>query len=207
VLLGVADGVGSRPNSHLAAAAALDGAFGASEELGALLDPSPTMEAFEAVVSRASAEILHVCSTEEVDRSTLATTMVVAGIGGDDGNRWVRAVRVGDSDGYLVRDGQWHLLFPAEDESSVISSTNTESLPSEAPALQVAEHEVLPGDVIVLCTDGFSGTLNGAGRSAYLAEQWGSSVPSLTELLWHVDAMVRSYGDDRSVAVWWEARA
>ncbi len=205
VVLAVADGVGSQELSHHGSAAAL------------LALAEITNQVWLQVVSGTDAGVLTVfehvdgmirseARLKSVEPVALSTTLTFAVVTGerDQSPRKAHVFRVGDSPAFLVRAGTWTELFEAG-PSTEISSTGTACLPAMVPAIERVDFRLDAGDILVLSTDGFSGTLRVDGRDDYLAQQWASGPPSLTELLWHVDAMVKSYDDDRSVAAWWEA--
>jgi len=202
VVLGVADGVGSQPMSHIGSYAALLG-LGKAPNAWQLLADGRHQEAALAFATSAQREVVRFASGYKVDPIATSTTLTFAVIWSDAaGGRNFVVARVGDSEAHLIRGAEWIALFGNSADAD-LESTGTYCLPSNGTVPEVVAGTLLPGDVLLVCTDGFAGTLNAAGRREHLQQSW-QTPPSLTELLWQVDASVRSYGDDRSVAAWWE---
>lgn len=214
VLLVVADGVGSQPHSHRG-----------SNGIGRLL----------AQQIRTMEPLLHAC-LEAADETTFAGLVnravfeAAAGLGREAENHklpprsystTMRAllvpldpdvhvrgfVSVGDGGLLRLRDGAWAPLDQGTAGGAVIDSA-TDCLPGpyqHAYARLITDGR--PGDVLVLCTDGFSLPLAGEPEMRQrLAEQWGAAVPGLAEFLWQAQVRARSYDDDRTVVCLWEGR-
>ena len=174
-LFAVADGVGGADfgevASHTAIECLMDGFRGsvAGESHSSLL-----------------ARLIVSANTKVVDAShaahaSMATTIVVCAL------RYDRATvaHVGDSRCYLIRRGQAtqltrdHTVANDQFRLGVLSSAEAEraetrhvlsrSLGTELIVKpDVAEHQVFAGDVLLLCSDGLHGTVNGAEMAALL---------------------------------------
>jgi len=136
----------------------------------------------------------------------LATTVVIALVRPDGPGRaraWL--VRVGDSTGWLLRDGDWHPLFAA------LSGPADELLPDGVSALPrvptepvLVTAELTGGEVLVLGTDGFADPLgDGTGELGGLFAAGLASPPPMPKLAWLLDFTAGTHDDDRTVlAVW-----
>jgi len=208
VVLAVADGLGSAAASHVGSAFVSRRAAGAlAPYLPLPHDPAGLQAVSEVVARQLAAELCEEAGLLGLGDDDVATTLTLAIVPHDVGDGDVAAVfAVGDSPALLLRDGEWLTVTPdgadaTEDEPS---TTQTTALPMH-PAQVVSTHVALTvGDVLVLCTDGFSLPLHARERAEFYADAWGAgSVPSLPEFLWQVDARVKSYDDDRTVAAFW----
>lgn len=215
VLLLVADGLGSQPFSHRG-----------SNRIGRLLakqmwQMEPALRASlqerdetafsglaNRVVADAAAELRGNAEREGLDPQTYSTTMRALLVPVDPEVRVRGFVSVGDGGLSRLRDGGWTSLDRSADGGPVLDSA-TDCLPGpyrHAYARLITDG--LPGDVLVLSTDGFSLPLAGEPElRSRLARQWGGpDVPGLAEFLWQAQVRARSYDDDRTVVCLWEGR-
>ena len=214
LLLAVADGVGSAPRSHRGSHAAvclaaehLDPVAGDLEAALRAQDAATFSGLVNKAVADAAGELRVLLGVPGAEYATTLRALLVP----LDPHVAVRGfLAVGDGGLFRLRgEGWWDIGHPAvtPDGSGVID-TGTAALPDAYQRvvtwlLDPAE----PGDVLVLCTDGFSGPLAGEARlRAFLAEQWGGTapVPQPSDFLWQLQARVKSYDDDRTVVCLWE---
>ncbi|MEO3766121.1 protein phosphatase 2C domain-containing protein [Streptomyces sp. B8F3] len=214
LLLAVADGVGSAPLSHrgahavvACAARQLDGA--AAEWAAALRtgDGARFQALADEAVAAAAAELR---ASIDAPATAYATTFRALVVPLDPAVRVRGFLGVGDGGLFRLRDrGWWNLDHPATAAAgSGVIDTRTAALPDayqqvSARLLEPSE----PGDVLVLCTDGFSGPLAGEKEfREHVAEQWGhtAGVPQPSDFLWHAQTRLKSYDDDRTIICLWE---
>ncbi|MFC4529338.1 protein phosphatase 2C domain-containing protein [Sphaerisporangium dianthi] len=198
----VADGLGSKPLSHLGAAEVCVSARNNIEDLfdPVTLDPQP--EAFfeniaDDLMKRAEAGV----SGRAVPAEDLSATLVVALI--DTERLQATLMRVGDSEAMCLRDEAWQPCFPQKTEESV-SSSRTHALPRDTHRVETQIVDLCPGDMLLLCTDGLARPMGGDLVAAQLATWWGrGSLPSLPEFFWQMSFRAKSHDDDRTaICVW-----
>ncbi|WP_327710845.1 protein phosphatase 2C domain-containing protein [Streptomyces sp. NBC_00464] len=217
LLLAVADGVGSAARSHVGsnevcrrAAAYLDRV--ADSLLGALR--SGDLPAFTELANEAVASIAVLLADQALREGhrpeAYATTLRILLVPLDPAVRTRGFMAVGDGGTALLRSGTWHLDVTHEEdpEASGMIDTRTAALPLARTAV-TRLLSCLPGDVLVLSTDGLSTPLSGDQEMRdFLREAWGSgTVPGPADFLWQSQFRVKSYDDDRSAAVLWEGPA
>ncbi len=213
-LLMVADGVGSQPFSHRG-----------SNRICRLFarqvrDREPALRAYLAAgdetafaglvnraVVEAAAGLAREAERQQMPPKAYSTTMRALLVPIDPDVRVRGFVSVGDGGLLRLRGGGWTSLDQAAGAAAMIDSA-TDCLPTQyqhAHARLITDG--LPGDVLVLCTDGFSLPLAGESEMReLLAEQWGGAVPGLADFLWQAQVRARSYDDDRTVVCLWEGR-
>lgn len=212
----VADGVGSQPLSHLGSQHACQRALqvlgvraqevfetlaAGREDLFADLARQTAAHVGDHLVERAGPRGLAPV--------TYSTTLRVLVVPLDPAVRTRGVFTVGDGGTALLRDGSWDLA-PGEggqekDEGRVID-TRTAALPMSR-SVSARLLDTLPGDVLVVSTDGFSSPLAGEPEMrAFLTGAWGGGAPEPADFLWQFQYRVKSYDDDRTAAVLWEGR-
>lgn len=210
LIICVADGVGSEPLSHHGSAEAcrlLQDEV--KRRVRALFDAEPVHGLPE--LCQDLAEVLAQRMTEIADYlkiapKALSTTLVAALIEGrpaDDAHRNYVLFAVGDSTAFLLREGAFQPCF-ADQHDGVITSTNTNALPTSPGRVAAVRGVLRPGEMLMTCTDGMSNPMRNAKVAAQLAARWGTGrVPSLPEFSWQVSFRAKSYGDDRTaICVW-----
>ncbi|MFF3017787.1 protein phosphatase 2C domain-containing protein [Streptomyces sp. NPDC057939] len=229
LLLGVADGVGSAPRSHLGSALVcretvrlLDDY---AEELSECLrtgDERSLNGLVNSVVGRIADALVRAAEVAGHEPRAYATTLRVLLVPLDPAVRGRALLTVGDGGTALLREGTWHLdarfaprtpdgggAPPAAPAGDGVIDTGTAALPSTRHA-EVDLFTTRPGDVLVLCTDGLSNPLGGdADIRVFLARAWGTGEPppGLADFLWQLQYRVKSYDDDRTAVCLWEAGA
>jgi hypothetical protein len=191
LILVVADGLGSRPDSGAVASCAVSLALDLATEDGSV-GPGAHLAAV--------ADGLHAFIEREEIKG--ATTIVLAELSGDNrrGLR-LRLAAVGDSEAWILADRTWQVVHH-ERRGNI-----TEALP-HSDRMREADIEVPPGAVVTLATDGFAHALTRRSPLATaLVSRW-ASVP--TQLAFANDVAFQDdlYLDDRTVlAVWTGAAA
>lgn len=149
VFAAVADGVGSEPNSSLGAEWAASSAVGVGidsyDNHGRLLS-APEMVRFAADEVRRRARAF---GRGAVD-TDFSTTLVVAVIG-SGGETSCQLARVGDSTAFTRSTHEWLPVF-AEHSTSPDAPTN--AIPADEPEVEVQETEMIPGQCVLLVSDG-----------------------------------------------------
>ncbi|SDM12006.1 protein phosphatase 2C domain-containing protein [Nonomuraea jiangxiensis] len=133
-----------------------------------------------------------------------ATTLTI-GVVPADGRRGIAAcAAIGDSPALWLHDGAWTEIFPPEGPRP---GNVTSALPEDLGELRERQIDWGPGDVLVLCSDGFGTALGGGGSALAqrLVTSW-SSPPALRSFLCDVDFQLSTYDDDRTVLALWAGR-
>jgi serine/threonine protein phosphatase PrpC len=110
---------------------------------------------------------------------------------------------VGDGGLLVLRDGDWRYETPVGDG---VLDNRTEALPHHYSSVKATLLRPVPGEVLLLGTDGITNPLSQEPEFARcLADAWGGSeVPSLPDFLWQAQTRAKSYDDDRTVICVWE---
>jgi protein phosphatase len=175
-LFALADGVGGQDRGEVASQAAVEDFLAgfrsapASEPLGPLL---------MRLVQEANQHVYEVGKSSSPGGTAMATTLVACALRFDR----VAVAHVGDSRCYLVRQGQAMLLtrdhtVPQEQvrlglmTAHEARGASTRHLLSRSLGMdlfvnvETSEHQVLPGDVLVLCCDGLHNSVEGSEIAA-----------------------------------------
>src|SRR5579871_828800 len=164
-LFALADGVGGQDKGEVASKAAIEDllagfpAARAGEPLGPLL---------ARLVQEANHYVYEVGRSASPGGTPIATTLVACAL------RYDRAVvaHVGDSRCYLIRDGQArpltrdHTVAQEQARLGILSAKEASAAPTRHVLsrslgmnlfvnVETNEHQILPGDVLLLCCDGF----------------------------------------------------
>ncbi|MGW6864810.1 protein phosphatase 2C domain-containing protein, partial [Streptomyces sp. NPDC054912] len=217
LLLAVADGVGSAARSHLGSALVCRETVRLLDEYAEELSEclrAGNERSLNGLVNSAVGRIADrlVRTAEEAGHrpGDYATTLRVLLVPLDPAVRGRLLLTVGDGGTALLRDGVWQLdvLGDAQRPGTGIIDTGTPALPSTRHA-EVDLVTTLPGDLLVLSTDGLSTMLAGDGGSRdFLGRAWGGGAPpGLADFLWQLQYRVKSYDDDRTAVCLWEADA
>ncbi|WP_344476635.1 protein phosphatase 2C domain-containing protein [Nonomuraea monospora] len=133
-----------------------------------------------------------------------ATTLTI-GVVPADGRRGIAAcAAIGDSPALWLHDGMWTEIFPPVGQRP---GNVTSALPDDLGELRERQIDWGPGDVLVLCSDGFGTAMGGGGSvlAQRLVTAW-SSPPELRSFLRDVDFQLSTYDDDRTVLALWAGR-
>jgi serine/threonine protein phosphatase PrpC len=209
-VLAVADGLGGHQAGEVASAIAiaaiakLDGLrFATPEEAGEAL-VAAILEGNRAVLDKA---------TREPKSWGMGTTMTAAALAGD---RWAQLAQVGDSRAYFMREGE-RLRQVTADQTIVGELVRQGRLtPEEAarhpqrsvvtravgldPDLQVDTPpalELMPGDQLLLCSDGLTDAID----DARVAEILGAGLPGQSTCQALIDAANAAGGPDNITVV------
>lgn len=204
VIAAVADGLGSTLHAEHAAAVAVRAATNLS------LTPDRGWHAAFATVAgevmRATARLggqpigKHSAGASDPPATTLTIGVIPA-----DGRRGIAAcAAIGDSPALWLHDGTWTEIFPPEGQRP---GNVTSALPDDLGELRERQIDWGPGDVLVLCSDGFGTAMGGGGSvlAQQLVTSW-SSPPTLRSFLRDVDFHLSTYDDDRTVLALWAGR-
>ncbi len=216
LVVAVADGMGSATHSSLGAALAVRHAVEAIEEQ--LREHAPAEIDWSAVFDRAGAALLveHRRRTgTEIDgrpdreetravSRELGTTLTAAIVEArPDRGMSVAVAAIGDSPAYRVKGATYELLVGERETDEQFSTSAVTALPY-LPAPTVCNVHMEPGEVLLVCTDGFSGPLS-AGNSdvGRLFARELIAPPPLSSWSYLVDFAKATYDDDRTlVAIW-----
>ena len=174
-LLAVADGIGGQPHGEVASATAVDVLRELEVDLRRLDLTNVDLAATLAGVVKSIAERLHEVASQEPTTEGMGTTLTALLFDGVE----FAAAHIGDSRGYLLRDGglrrltRDHTLVQALVEDGRVAAEDAESHPRRSllmKALQTAgsgdpdiwTFKAKPGDRYLLCSDGLSGPVSEA---------------------------------------------
>ncbi len=215
LLLAVADGVGSAARSHVGsqeacwlAAMELDAVSAELAETVRAGDQPGFAALVDTAVGRVATLLAHRARERGDDPAAYATTLRALLVPLDPRVRVRGFLAVGDGGTALLRAGEWNLsLTDPEHDGDGMIDTRTAALPHGYRARALLLAPALPGDVLVLCTDGLSTPLAGdAGMRDFLGSGWGrGAAPAPADFLWQLQYRVKSYDDDRTAVVLWEA--
>jgi protein phosphatase len=175
-LFALADGVGGQDRGEVASKAAVEDflagfrAASASEPLGPLL---------MRLVQEANQHVYEVGKSSSPGGTAMATTLVACALRFDR----VAVAHVGDSRCYLVRQGQAmlltrdHTVTQEQVRMGLLSAKEAREAPTRHLLsrslgmdlfvnVETSEHQVLPGDVLVLCCDGLHNSVEGSEIAA-----------------------------------------
>ncbi|MCU7824262.1 PP2C family serine/threonine-protein phosphatase [Kitasatospora sp. DSM 101779] len=212
-VLAVADGVGSARYSHRGSAGAcrllVSCLISQADRLTAALlagDRNAFASCAGVVMGRVAARLQEEADKQDHAPADYATTLRALLVPTDPQHPVRGFLAVGDGGLFRLRAGHWTSLERSADEGAVFD-TGTDALPVNfgAPVAELIT-DGLPGDLLVMCTDGLSNPLvKEPDVAEFLARQWGAGqVPGLTDFLWQTQIRARSYDDDRSVVCLWE---
>jgi len=189
-LFAVADGMGGHQAGEVAsqlAVGVLDRLIG---DLSAA-DPGTLLDQAAREANRAIFDI----APREADKAGMGTTLTAAVVRGN----WLYAVHIGDSRLYLRRDGTFRLL--TGDHSVVAELVKCGGLTTDealhhpqrhvltralgtCPDVQVdlLKQQLIPGDQLLLCTDGLSNLVNESEMEKILGGRWDEVTADLVHL-------------------------
>ncbi|MEO3793081.1 protein phosphatase 2C domain-containing protein [Nonomuraea sp. B10E15] len=203
VIAAVADGLGSTPHAEHAAAVAVRAATNLA------LTPEPGWHAAFATIAR---EVVRATArfagpvSQPAGRGTdpPATTLTIAVVPADGGRGIAACAAIGDSPALWLHDGTWTELFPPDGRRP---DNVTSALPDDLGELRERQIDWQPGDVLVLCSDGFGTAMGGGGSvlAQQLVTSW-SSPPALRSFYRDVGFHLSTYDDDRTVLALWAGR-
>ncbi|SDT50348.1 protein phosphatase 2C domain-containing protein [Actinoplanes derwentensis] len=203
----VADGVGSKPLSHIGSAA-LCRLLGPviAPYAADLLDPEQEgmlRTRLASLITEVSKLLGKKADEYREQPSALSTTLVAALFGPVTGGRRQAVLfAVGDSPAFVLRDGMIEEPFGAEDPVELAGGA-TAALPASVGEVTASVAELAAGDVVVLCTDGLGNPMKNTGVSDKILAWWQGSPPNMAEFYWQLSFRAQSFGDDRTaVCVW-----
>jgi serine/threonine protein phosphatase PrpC len=175
-LFALADGVGGHSHGEVASLTAVT-------KLKASFQSAPVSEPLSTLVARlareANVEVYETAKKTGVGGSNMATTLVACALRYDR----VAVAHAGDSRCYLIRDHKAVLLTRdhtvASEQARLGILSAKEAANSEAKHVlvrslgndlfttaEVNEHQLLPGDVLLLCSDGMHNSVEGSEMAA-----------------------------------------
>lgn len=166
----VADGVGGNENGEIASSTAVEAVVAGFRES---VRGEPNSSLLPALIRKANTRVLEAAHDVTPGGSNMATTIVASALRHDR----VVVAHVGDSRCYLIRQGEARILtrdhtYAAEQVRMGILSAKeaaesdtrhvlSRSLGSGLTVnVEMNEHQVFVGDVLVLCTDGLHGLVS-----------------------------------------------
>lgn len=209
LVIAVADGVGSEPYSHVAARLVTQTAtdmlvrrMEAGEELTDEVWDDVGRHLADCVADAASA--LAESLGRDAPDGLMAATLAVAAVRREADGRLVgRLGHLGDTSAWLVRPGRLDSITPVKNEGAEIATSRVQAFP-RFDRLVTSELELVPGDALLLMSDGVGDTLgNGAGEVGARLASWWAAPPGLHRFGAQVDFQRRTFDDDRTVVGLW----
>lgn len=223
LVFAVADGVTQAPHSHVAADHACRTA---TEAICAHLNDSGTPETiiWEDVVEKCRAAIRKQSASQinpeaaakasqaDIDRAiakqVMSTTLQVGVVQtqlGDGGRAYVTARLAGDGSAHILRaaDG-WRGLDIGKETGDGVQTNDVTPLPRDPGEVSVRSGTLLPGDLLLSCTDGIGEELGDGDNETgdFLRQAWAEPV-SATEFLRTINFVKSGASDDRTAVVVW----
>lgn len=210
----VADGVGSAPFSQFGSAQVCELAkaeLEADGRLTALLSPqsaSDLRDHCERIVTALAAQLAVKADNAGLARGAVSTTLAAAVVEANPArpaDRRYAAFAVGDSPAFLIRGGQFNPLFRDQHQGE-ITGTETSALPTAIRHGQAltASGSLLPGEVLLICTDGLSNPMRGDETKKHLLTSWTErEPPSVLEFGGQLSFRAKSHDDDRTAVCFW----
>ncbi len=183
----VADGVGSEPMSHVGARKVCGRLAAGLAPVAESLLTGPPDQRFGHMVATAIRELAGILTAEARSRSIeperLSTTVTCALIAmSADGVGRVAWFRVGDSEAFTLRGLAFNPMF--DGRPGAFAETRTAALPSHPESIEIVHSDALPGDVVILCTDGLP--VGSPPIAHQLSSWWNRDVPNLAEFYWQL---------------------
>lgn len=213
VVVTVCDGVGSLALSHNAAQHVVERLPHVVIEEKVL-----TVDAWQRIFAKLNTELVNLQHDgrrgEKPDNgNSMATTVLTAVLSIDaEGNVSAELAWVGDSEPYLLRDGQWRRLAaehpaaraPIEDEDEPVQRQGVHALPSANPTIVTMSYKLRPRDLLVLMSDGVADPLGfGEGLVGGALIEWWSNPPEALDFAAQVGFRRKGFTDDRTaVGIW-----
>ncbi|GEM_PF-4103135 len=195
-IVAVADGVGS-------AAEAARGAQCAVEEACREMLKSRTLsgEWARAVFSEVASAMNKVAASASWRPEDLSTTLAVAMLTEEQAATRVDLALVGDTIPLL-------LPFEQAEAQPEILETQTAAMPNNFDEVECRSYVVERGQTFVLATDGFANLIRFSSAATDIVDDWVSELPqTLGRFLWDIDAIVKTYDDDRTVFAYQRTQA
>lgn len=141
-----------------------------------------------------------VASSSDLNPEDLSTTLAVAVLSEGPSSTSVDLALVGDTIPLILPRDK---IEPLPD----ILVTETAAMPSHFSKVVRSSFEVTPGQTFLLATDGFANpVLHGAAED--IVREWTFQLPqALGRFLWDIDAIVKTYDDDRTVFAYQRTKA
>jgi protein phosphatase len=208
----VADGMGGAAAGEIASAIATEVVLGQLNSKwcrSGITDPETFAVAIKAATESANDRI-HAYAAEHPENRGMGTTATIAGVLGDT----LYLAQVGDSRGYLIRDGIAHQITQDQSlmqklieageltaEEAEVSNRRNIILQALGPEptvrVDLTHQQVSRGDVLVLCSDGLSGQM----RAADIARIVTAQVPNLEAACTALIALANDNGGPDNITV------
>ncbi|WP_189957772.1 protein phosphatase 2C domain-containing protein [Streptomyces alanosinicus] len=222
IVVAVADGVSASPLSSVGATLACRSAIDwckrrASEEAVCLdQDWNWDVDIWRQLLRNAAWGLIDYAHTNlnapkdalEVER-ILGTTLTVAVLTPkSDGTANLVATQIGDSDIWVMRGREYHAVTPharsLDNESLDIASTAIAALPRLPAQVEPMQMQLLPGDVLLVGSDGFGSALgDGSGSIGKIFANLLANIPRPLELAHTLDFSRELFDDDRTLIALW----
>ena len=196
LVVAVADGLGSAPDSHRGAALAVASSL---DYLSWTLEQQRPVDVDLVSAIDAADRAIRAAGSRPEDRATTLTVAVVS-VEPYQGGHDFLAARIGDSPALVLSEGEFQHLF--DRRSSDMYETATACLPNRDGAVQMVDGRLQPGQALALVSDGVGVPLTVPEIGGYVAESW-AEPPGPVEFLHTLQFRARSFDDDRSAVVVW----
>lgn len=197
-LVAVADGVGSVPDSHLAAETAVRAFVAELSRRCEHDEPNPVKQGL-GLFKDISLRLQKLGGP----RTTL-TAAVMKAVPNEEGNYWYWVGRIGDSPAYAITDSELTLLFKRERGDEYTTATDAMPTNGIVESFDSTTGELRPGQALMLASDGIGDLMIADEIRDYFAREWRGR-PEAVDFMRQVQVRRKSFDDDRSAAVLWAA--
>jgi hypothetical protein len=210
VVMAVADGVSSSPQSHIGAAVACQAAIDMilhqlTVGRGGMDWAAVMRAAAAALTARVRGLLRDPRPNHEAVEKLLATTLVAGYITPAPQGPVASIVQVGDSSGWVLQEGRYRSVLEQKHRphAEIISSAVT-PLPHIPRRITPVSVVLSPGTVLLIGTDGFGDPLgDGDGKVGQLFTAHLQTPPSPVEFAHFLDFSRETFDDDRALVVVW----
>lgn len=187
MVVAIADGLGNAVGADRGAQCAVEEACRALHGT-----QSGTTHWAQGVFSQVADRMNEVANSLALNPKDLSTTLAVAVLSEGSSSTTVDLALVGDT---------IPLIFPCDEAEPLpeILDTETDAMPGHFLNVVTSSFEISPGQTFILATDGFANPVK-HGSAVGIIEEWTLRLPqTLGRFLWDIDAIVKTYDDDRTV--------
>ncbi|MEV4833413.1 protein phosphatase 2C domain-containing protein [Nonomuraea sp. NPDC049486] len=198
----VADGLGSKEQSHIGAATACEVAHANLPDFLFCAEP---MTAARCLIENIACDINERAENLKIAPDELSTTFLAAVVEELPEASMHRAVimRVGDCTAWRLHRGVWTSCFRDGEAADAVATSATRALPRDVEHVEIGHADLYPGDMLLLCTDGLAKPMRAPQVSAQLSDWWRMGPPPLPEFFWHMSFRARTHDDDRTAVCIW----
>ncbi|MCT9934542.1 protein phosphatase 2C domain-containing protein [Planotetraspora sp. A-T 1434] len=198
----VADGLGSKEESHIGAATACEVAHANLSDFLVHAEPVTAARYF---IENIADDINDRADKLQVAPDELSTTFCAAVVEElpEASRHRATIMRVGDCTAWRLHRGVWMPCFQEDEAEAAVATSATRALPRDVKHVEVGHADLYPGDMLLLCTDGLAKPMRAPQVSTQLSDWWRQGPPPLPEFFWQMSFRARTHDDDRTAVCLW----